>query len=98
MTLKLADFGLCLNLREERSVTRAGTLDYMAPEVLKCPQKHKPYDNKERMDLAYTAAVDIWALGVVAYELLNGCPPFTCHDKKETERRILSGMLPEVRE
>ena len=30
MTLKLADFGLCLNLREERSVTRAGTLDYMA--------------------------------------------------------------------
>ena len=29
MTLKLADFGLCLNLREERSVTRAGTLDYM---------------------------------------------------------------------
>ena len=29
MTLKLADFGLCLNLKEERSVTRAGTLDYM---------------------------------------------------------------------
>lgn len=26
MTLKLADFGLCLSLREERSVTRAGTL------------------------------------------------------------------------
>lgn len=26
LTLKLADFGLCLNLREERSVTRAGTL------------------------------------------------------------------------
>ena len=29
MTLKLADFGLCVSLREERSVTRAGTLDYM---------------------------------------------------------------------
>ncbi|GFH30524.1 protein kinase domain-containing protein, partial [Haematococcus lacustris] len=26
MTLKLADFGLCISLGEERSVTRAGTL------------------------------------------------------------------------
>ena len=33
MTLKLADFGLCLNLREERSVTRAGTIDYMVRGV-----------------------------------------------------------------
>jgi serine/threonine protein kinase len=31
--LKLADFGLAIDLREERAVTRAGTLDYMAPEV-----------------------------------------------------------------
>ena len=31
--LKLADFGLAIDLNEERAVTRAGTLDYMAPEV-----------------------------------------------------------------
>lgn len=31
--LKLADFGLAIDLREERAVTRAGTLDYMSPEV-----------------------------------------------------------------
>jgi serine/threonine protein kinase len=31
--LKLADFGLAIDLRQERAVTRAGTLDYMAPEV-----------------------------------------------------------------
>lgn len=83
MTLKLADFGLCLNLREERPVTRAGTLDYMvrmekgfhfselsqnptplpstqlqqAPEILRCPVKHLPDDNKDRTDLAYSTAV-----------------------------------------
>jgi len=31
MCLKLADFGLAIDLRQERAVTRAGTLDYMAP-------------------------------------------------------------------
>ena len=31
--IKLADFGLSVCLDEERAVTRAGTLDYMAPEV-----------------------------------------------------------------
>lgn len=31
--IKLADFGLSVCLTEERAVTRAGTLDYMAPEV-----------------------------------------------------------------
>jgi hypothetical protein len=29
MVLKLGDFGLAIDLREERAVTRAGTLDYM---------------------------------------------------------------------
>lgn len=32
-TVKLADFGLSIDSTEERPVTRAGTLDYMAPEV-----------------------------------------------------------------
>jgi len=31
--LKLADFGLSIDLGSESAVTRAGTLDYMAPEV-----------------------------------------------------------------
>ena len=31
--IKLADFGLSINAEQERPVTRAGTLDYMAPEV-----------------------------------------------------------------
>ena len=31
--MMLADFGLSIDATEERPVTRAGTLDYMAPEV-----------------------------------------------------------------
>ena len=48
----------------------------MAPEVLVCPDKHAPSDNKERSDLWYGAAVDAWAVGVLAYELAVGRPPF----------------------
>jgi serine/threonine protein kinase len=39
MCLKLADFGLAIDLREERAVTRAGTLDYMAPGEAGAPPR-----------------------------------------------------------
>ncbi|KAG2491819.1 hypothetical protein HYH03_009776 [Edaphochlamys debaryana] len=74
--LLVADFGVSINLNQERAVTRAGTLDYMAPEVERCPIKYLPQDNKNNPSLAYTTAVDIWAVGVLAYELLVGFPPF----------------------
>lgn len=45
-TMKVADFGLSINQAEERPVTRAGTLDYMSPEVLLCPEKNRPEENK----------------------------------------------------
>ncbi|KXZ51518.1 hypothetical protein GPECTOR_12g481 [Gonium pectorale] len=72
----IADFGVSVDLAEERAVTRAGTLEYMAPEVERCPLKMYPNENKEKSHLAYTTAVDIWATGVLAYELLIGFPPF----------------------
>ncbi|EFJ46307.1 hypothetical protein VOLCADRAFT_32501, partial [Volvox carteri f. nagariensis] len=71
MTFKLCDFGLAIDLRDERAVTRAGTLEYMAPE-----------DNER---LHYTAAVDAWAVGVLAYELLVGRPPFEAPEREGVE-------------
>lgn len=50
----------------------AGTLDYMAPEVLRCPLKRLPGDNKDKLELHYDGTVDTWAVGVLAYELLVG--------------------------
>lgn len=48
----------------------AGTVDYVAPEVL----------NYEPIGL-YT---DIWSVGVLAYVLLSGFSPFGAEDKQET--------------
>lgn len=53
-----------------------GTLDYMAPEVVVCPDKYRPKDHKDLPHLEYNASVDSWAVGVLAYELLAGRAPF----------------------
>ncbi|GAX74903.1 hypothetical protein CEUSTIGMA_g2349.t1 [Chlamydomonas eustigma] len=90
MQLKICDFGLAIDLREERAVTRAGTLEYMAPEVLDCPFKNKPEENKEREDLYYSLTVDSWAMGVLTYELLVGFPPFNDKQRAAIEEKIRS--------
>jgi serine/threonine-protein kinase len=63
---KVADFGLAQDLRDT-SATMAGTVwgtvQYLAPE-------------RAEGDSASTAS-DIYALGVVVYEMLTGSPPFT---------------------
>eukprot|EP00798_Chlamydomonas_sp_ICE-L_P024939 gene24939-10593_t len=84
MQLKLGDFGLSINVREERPVTRAGTLDYM---VLKCPNKSSPEENKQQEDLAYTCSVDVWSTAAMAYELLTGMPPFGHEDRCVVDSR-----------
>lgn len=86
--LKVTDFGLAINAGLERPVTRLGTLDYMAPEVLRCPDKHGPDDNKDRADLEYDASVDAWAMGVLAFELIVGRPPFGMSCREDTMRAI----------
>ncbi|KAG1668882.1 hypothetical protein FOA52_016051 [Chlamydomonas sp. UWO 241] len=97
MVLKLADFGLAIDLRAERAVTRAGTLDYMcAPEVLACPYKSHPDENKADAGLHYSGGVDAWSVGVLTFELLTGAPPFYDTDRKMTEARIKSGFVPTI--
>lgn len=41
----------------------------MAPEVLDCPFKNKPEENKEKTHLHYDLTVDTWAVGVLTYEV-----------------------------
>lgn len=55
--LKLADFGLCIDNSAEAAVTRVGTFQYMAPEVLKNPSKETPEENKHNADLFYDSSV-----------------------------------------
>lgn len=88
--LRLGDFGLSIDARLERPTSRVGTLDYMAPEVVGMPSP----DDIQRRGLAphqighYGCKVDVWAVGILAYELICGRPPFEVEDVKQTEQRI----------
>ncbi len=61
---------------EPQLYCRLGTIDYLAPEILDCPAKEHPDDNKQNPDIGYTSKVDCWSIGVLAYELLVGRAPF----------------------
>jgi serine/threonine protein kinase len=86
--IKLADFGLSVCVADENAVTRAGTMDYMAPEVLVCPLKRLPTDYKDREDLAYGVKVDSWSLGVLAFELLVGRTPYRHREENDMLQTI----------
>lgn len=76
----LMDFGLARS-EELTRLTRAGqiigTLSYMSPERL--------------LGVRTTIAADVYALGVVLYELLTGDLPFVAADPTELVQRIMRG-------
>lgn len=74
-SIKLCDFGWCVKGQELRS-TFCGTIDYMAPEMVK-NQKH-------------SHEVDVWALGVLLYEMLHGYPPFRASRESEKYFNIVN--------
>jgi len=80
--LKIADFGLAKDLAAPDGPTQLGdvlgTPSYMAPEQASGIQK------------SLTAAIDVYALGAILYEMLTGNPPFLGSSSAETVLQVLS--------
>ncbi|MFF9346337.1 serine/threonine protein kinase [Streptomyces sp. NPDC014734] len=79
----LADFGIARYAEAttaRHTYKGAGTLPYMAPEVWKYQRA--------------TGATDIYALGVLAYELMEGTTPFTGPDEHDYQEQHLHGTPP----
>lgn len=66
----------------------AGTLQFMAPELIRLPRFSSEAKAKlrELRQAQYTSAVDIWAIGCVAFEMLYGYSLFACEVTEEMER------------
>ncbi|KAG6611266.1 AUR protein kinase [Phytophthora cinnamomi] len=80
-TIQLADFGWSsANVTAAtRRDTLCGTLDYLSPEMIRGEK--------------YDESVDIWAIGIIMYELLVGKPPFEAPGQNETIELITEGPL-----
>ncbi|KXZ56737.1 hypothetical protein GPECTOR_1g664 [Gonium pectorale] len=96
--IALGDFGLAAHKFQDRMNERVGTLDYMAPEVLGIPATHDAPEHGAPVAAgdgakAYDEKVDIWAMGILVYELLCGRPPFEVDDPHETAELIMHGQV-----
>ena len=75
--IKLTDFGLSKDLVEDgKTSTFCGTSEYLAPEVV--------------MQMPYSYPIDIWALGVLCYEMILGATPFFDENRSKMFSNIVS--------
>ncbi|KFR11773.1 Serine/threonine-protein kinase PAK 7, partial [Opisthocomus hoazin] len=88
--IKLSDFGFCAQVSKEvpRRKSLVGTPYWMAPEVI----SRLPYGTEA------STPVDIWSLGIMVIEMIDGEPPYFNEPPLQAMRRIRDNLPPRVKD
>ena len=80
LRVKLIDFGFAVEVREgEKIREKLGSLNYMAPEI--------------HLDKDYDFKADMWAVGVVLYNMLSGKQPFSGENEDLLINKIINDEI-----
>ncbi|KAA6381934.1 MAG: putative Serine/threonine protein kinase [Streblomastix strix] len=85
--IKIGDFGLARQLRKDRDYTTqlGGTKIYQAPELL--------IAEEDQLKKRQTKSADIWACGVMLFELLTHQHPFSHGEKRTPSFELMHRVL-----
>ena len=67
-----------------------GTPDYVAPEVLSCTARKGVAFSSSSVQ-GYGTGVDVWAVGVLAWELVGGKAPFAAKTIDDIKKNVKEG-------
>uniref|UniRef100_A0A8C5ED06 Ribosomal protein S6 kinase n=1 Tax=Gouania willdenowi TaxID=441366 RepID=A0A8C5ED06_GOUWI len=68
------------SLQKERTYSFCGTIEYMAPEIIRGKSGHGK-------------SVDWWSLGILMFELLTGASPFTLEGERNSQSEVSKRIL-----
>ena len=73
-SVRVADFGLSREFAHTQPMSRVGTVQYAAPEVL--------------LGKAYSHKCDVWSFGIVCWEMCTGLVPFVGLSSEDVARKV----------